>query len=44
MKHSFLVGAIFVAIVLVPCVIALLSEPEEAEYGSETNVLEEGFI
>ena len=44
MKHNILVGAVFVAMVLVPCVIAMLSEPEENEYGSEMNVLEEGFI
>jgi hypothetical protein len=44
MRHNFLIGAVFVAIVLVPCVIALLSEVEDYEKASDWNVLDEGFI
>ncbi len=44
MKHSILIGAIFVAIVLAPCVIAMLSVKVDYEESSELNVLEEGFI
>ncbi|HEX9200728.1 MAG TPA: hypothetical protein VF865_14285 [Acidobacteriaceae bacterium] len=44
MKHSILIGAIFVAIVLAPCVIAMFSEKVDYEESSELNVLEEGFI
>lgn len=42
--HSFLAGAIFVAMVLAPCVIAMLTGVENAEEPSETDVLTDGFI
>jgi hypothetical protein len=44
MMRSILAGAVFVALVLAPCVIAMLSRVEEIENTSELNVLEEGFI
>ena len=44
MVRSILAGAIFVAMVLAPCVIAMLSRVDETESASESNVLEEGFI
>ncbi|HEV2618518.1 MAG TPA: hypothetical protein VGU23_01100 [Acidobacteriaceae bacterium] len=43
MMHSILVGAVFVAMVLAPCVIARFSEAGESDT-SESNVLEDGFI
>lgn len=44
MMRSVLAGAVFVAIVLVPCVLAMLSKRSEQDTTSESNVLEEGFI
>ena len=44
MMRNILIGAIFVAIVLAPCVISLLSGTIEYEDASESNVLEDGFI
>jgi hypothetical protein len=44
MMRSVLAGAVFVALVLAPCVIALLSKADESESTSELNVFEEGFI
>jgi hypothetical protein len=44
MMRSFLAGAVFVAMVLVPCAIAMLSRVDESESASEIDVLEEGFI
>jgi hypothetical protein len=42
--HSFLVGAVYVAIVITPCVIAQLSGLHKTEDLSESNVYEDGFI
>lgn len=42
--HSFLVGALYVAIVLTPCVIALFSDVDREDDSSETDVLQDGFI
>jgi hypothetical protein len=44
MVRSILAGAVFVAIVLVPCVLAMFSRVDDIESASEPNVLEEGFI
>jgi hypothetical protein len=44
MMRSILAGAVFVGIVLVPCVIAMISKSNEADSSSEANVFEEGFI
>lgn len=44
MMRNILIGAIFVAIVLAPCVIAILSVKVDYEDASELNVLEDGFI
>jgi hypothetical protein len=44
MIRSVLAGAVFVAMVLAPCVIAMLSRVDESESASELDVLEEGFI
>jgi hypothetical protein len=44
MMQSILAGAIFVALVLAPCVIAMLSRVDEPEGAAESNVFEEGFI
>jgi hypothetical protein len=44
MMRSILAGAVFVAIVLAPCVIAMLSRGDRSESLSELDVLEEGFI
>jgi len=44
MMHSILVGAVFVAMVLAPCVIAMFSGVDESDAASEANVLEDGFI
>jgi hypothetical protein len=43
MMHSILVGAVFVVMVLAPCVIARFSEVEDSD-AAESNVLEDGFI
>ena len=43
MIHSILAGAVYVAMVLIPCVIARLSPVEETD-NSDANVFEEGFI
>jgi hypothetical protein len=42
--HSFLVGAVYVLMVLTPCVIALLSGMDSADTSSESDVLRDGFI
>jgi hypothetical protein len=44
MMRSLLAGAVFVAMVLAPCVIAMLSRVDESESTAEIDVLEEGFI
>jgi hypothetical protein len=44
MMRSILAGAVFVAFVLAPCVIAMLSKVDEPESASEPNIFEEGFI
>lgn len=42
--HNFIVGAIFVAIVLIPCVIVLIHKVDDSAAASESDVLEDGFI
>ena len=42
--HSFLTGAVFVAIVLAPCVIALFSAAGEPEEAPDWNIHDDGFI
>ena len=44
MMRSIVAGVVFVAIVLAPCVIAMLSKGGELESTPELDVLEEGFI
>ncbi|HEV2646860.1 MAG TPA: hypothetical protein VGU46_10900 [Acidobacteriaceae bacterium] len=44
MMHSILVGVIFVAMVLAPCIIALYTGADDPDAASEPNVLEDGFI
>jgi hypothetical protein len=44
MIQSILAGTIFVALVLAPCVIAMLTRVDETESAAESNVFEEGFI
>jgi hypothetical protein len=44
MIRSILAGAVFAAIVLVPCVIAMLSKAAQQDSLAEADVLEEGFI
>jgi hypothetical protein len=44
MMRSVLAGAVFVAIVLVPCVLAMLSKVNGADSAMEADVFEEGFI
>jgi hypothetical protein len=44
MMHDFIVGAIFVAIVLIPCVIVLIRKVDDSAAVSESDVLEDGFI
>ena len=41
--HSFLVGALYVAMVITPCVIALFTAADHAD-NSESDVLTDGFI
>jgi hypothetical protein len=41
--HSFIVGAVYVLVVITPCVIALLSSADRNE-DSESDVLRDGFI
>jgi hypothetical protein len=41
--HSFIVGAIYVLVVITPCVIAQFSGADRNE-DSETDVLRDGFI
>ena len=41
--HSFLVGALYVLMVITPCVIALFSGADTADT-SESDVLTDGFI
>jgi hypothetical protein len=43
MMHSILVGGIFIAMVLAPCVIARFSGVDDPD-AAELNVLEDGFI
>ena len=43
MAHTLLIGAVYTAMVLVPCVIAWFCGADEVE-SSESNVLEDGFI
>jgi hypothetical protein len=42
--HSFLVGAIYVAMVIAPCVIALVTRAEKPDNSTESDVLRDGFI
>jgi hypothetical protein len=44
MMHNLLVGAVYVAMVITPCVVALVTASENPVNASESNVLEEGFI
>jgi hypothetical protein len=44
MMHSFLVGAVYVAIVLAPCVVALFTGIDTTDDPAESNVYEDGFI
>jgi hypothetical protein len=41
--HSFIVGAVYVLMVITPCVIALFSGADRGE-DSESDVLRDGFI
>lgn len=41
--HSFIVGAVYVLVVITPCVIALFSSADRNE-DSESDVLRDGFI
>jgi hypothetical protein len=41
--HSFMVGAIYVLVVIAPCVIALFSRADRRE-DSESDVLRDGFV
>jgi hypothetical protein len=43
MMHDFLVGALYVAMVITPCLIALFSSGDRSE-DSESDVLRDGFI
>jgi hypothetical protein len=44
MMHSILVGAVYVAIVITPCVVAQLTGVHKAEDVSESSIYEDGFI
>jgi hypothetical protein len=44
MMHTILVGAVFVAMVLSPCVIAMCSRVDDSDISPESDVLEDGFI
>ncbi len=44
MMHSILVGAVFVALVLGPCIIAMFTGADDPDAASESNVIEDGFI
>lgn len=43
MIHNLMVGAVYIAMVVTPCVIALFSGAEQAD-DSEIDVLQDGFI
>jgi hypothetical protein len=43
MIHNLIVGAVYVAMVVTPCVIALFSGVDQAD-DSESDVLRDGFI
>jgi hypothetical protein len=43
MIHNLIVGAVYVAVVITPCVIALFSGADRAD-DSESDVLRDGFI
>ena len=43
MMHSFLVGALYVILVITPCVIALFTGVNKTDE-SESDVLRDGFI
>ena len=42
--HSFLVGAVYVAMVIAPCVIALVTHADKPDNSAEPYVLRDGFI
>lgn len=42
--HSIIVGAVFVAMVLSPCVIAMFRKVDDSAAASESDVLDDGFI
>ena len=42
--HSFLVGALYVVVVITPCVIALCGAVNRSDDSSESDVLRDGFI
>jgi hypothetical protein len=44
MMHSFLVGALYVVVVITPCVIALCGAVNRSDDSSESDVLRDGFI
>jgi hypothetical protein len=44
MMHSFLVGALYVGMVITPCVIALFSGVDRGDDSSESDVLRDGFV
>ena len=44
MMHNILVAAVFVAMVLAPCVLAMFSGMFSREEAQDSNVFEEGFI
>jgi len=41
--HSFLVGALYVLMVITPCVIALVTASDQAD-NSESDVMRDGFV
>ena len=43
MMHSFLVGALYVLMVITPCVIALVTASDQAD-NSESDVMRDGFV
>jgi hypothetical protein len=44
MMHSFLVGALYVVMVITPCVIARFSGAKASDKSSESDVVRDGFI
>lgn len=42
--HNLIVGAVYVAMVLTPCVIALFSRADDADTSPESDAMKDGFI